>query len=132
MRPGKANKNASKEPLYKEFYQNFSRNMGHGDRNSNIHCCMHYIMSGNCYSSDWSGSADDIIADRNWEGKESMSSGGDELGLLLDLDEGSLSVYKNGQKLGVMKRGLAGQYCWVVSLYEGAQVTIKRGTIPPS
>jgi len=66
-----------------------------------------------------------------WYGSESMSSG-DELGILLDLDEGSLSVYKNGRKLGVMKRGLAGPYCWVVSMYIGDQVTIKRGTVPPS
>lgn len=54
----------------------------------------------------------------------------DELGLLLDLDEGTLSVYKNGRKLGIMKRGLAGEYCWVVSVFPRVQVTIKRGTIP--
>ena len=60
----------------------------------------------------------------------SMFSGDEFLGMLLDLDEGTLSVYINGRKLGVMKRGLAGPYCWVVSLYGGAQVTIRRGKIP--
>ena len=52
--------------------------------------------------------------------------------MLLDLDGGTLSVYKNGRKLGVMKRGLAGHYCWVVSLLSGTQVTIKRGPVPAS
>ena len=59
---------------------------------------------------------------------ESISSG-DEIGMLLDLDEGTLSVYKNGRKLGVVEKGLAGPYCWVVSLYVGTQITIKRGAI---
>ena len=53
--------------------------------------------------------------------------------MLLDLDEGTLSVYKNGRKLGVMKRGLAGHYCWVVALVAaGSQVSIKRGPVPES
>ena len=64
------------------------------------------------------------------DGWEATASG-DELGMLLDLDEGTLSVYKNSRKLGVMRRGLAGPYCWVVSLHRGAQVTIKRGMVPP-
>jgi len=55
---------------------------------------------------------------------------GDNIGMLLDLDKGTLSVYKNGRKLGVMKRGLAGPYCWVVSTHEDVQVTIKRGSVP--
>ena len=56
-------------------------------------------------------------------------SGSYTIGMLLDfLDEGTLSVYKNGRKLGVMKRGLAGQYCWVVSMAVGTRVTIKRGS----
>ena len=64
-------------------------------------------------------------------GREEGFPGSCKIGMLLDLDEGTLSVYKNGRKLGVMKRGLAGQYCWVVSLRSGgSQVTIKRGTVP--
>ena len=59
-------------------------------------------------------------------------TGSDTIGMLLDLDEGTLSVYKNGRKLGVMKRGLAGHYCWVISLLGGGQITIKRGTVPAS
>jgi hypothetical protein len=34
---------------------------------------------------------------------------GDRIGLLLDLDQGSLTVYRNGQRLGVMvPSGLSG------------------------
>ena len=58
------------------------------------------------------------------------SSDDDELGMLLDLDEGTLSVYKDGRKLGIMMQGLVGSYCWVVSIFSEADVTIKRGTIP--
>ena len=42
---------------------------------------------------------------------------GDRIGLLLDLDEGSIAVYLNGVRLGVMDDGLSGEYCWAVSLY---------------
>ena len=61
-----------------------------------------------------------------------IASGSYTIGMLLDLDEGTLSVYKNGRKLGVMKRELAGHYCWVVSLRNRSQVTIKRETVPES
>ena len=76
------------------------------------------------------GSDDNFVSDNDWEGMESMSSS-DEMGMLLNLDEGTFSVYKNGRKLGIMKRGLAGPYCWVAS-FQYSQVTIKRGTTPPS
>ena len=66
-----------------------------------------------------------------WNGMEGFY-GSCNIGMLLDLDEGTLSVYKNGRKLGVMKRGLAGHYCWVVSLLEGTQISIKRRPVPAS
>lgn len=48
------------------------------------------------------------------------------LGMLLDLDAGSLAVYKNGRRLGVMAEGLSGEYCWAVSMLgdQGECVTI--------
>ena len=131
MRPGQANESANGTPFRRDFYKHFSRNTGHGERNNNnndkVHCCMYYSYDGGCYLSDW---ADSNENGRNWEGLESMDSDG-EIGMLLDLDEGTLTVYKNRRKLGVMKRGLAGPYCWVVSILRGTSVTIKRGTIPP-
>jgi len=128
MRPGEADQGASGLPLYCDFYQNFSQRFGKYN-NSNVNCCLYNAHNGLSCGSDWEGSRPDIIA--NWDGMESMSTG-DELGMLLDLDEGTLTVYKNGRKLGVMKRGLKGPYCWVVSMLKGIQITIKRGTIPSS
>ena len=131
MRPGKASENARGLPIERRFYQNFSRYMGYGEHNNNVNCCFYDSYEGVCFSSDWSGSNGDIEIDSGWSGMQQMSSG-DEIGLLLDLDEGTLTVYKNGRKLGVMKSGLAGPYCWVVSLFRGVQVTIKRGKISSS
>lgn len=47
---------------------------------------------------------------------------GDCVELLLDLDQGSMTVtvYKNDERLGVIvTSGLRGEYCWAVSLYSG-------------
>ena len=52
-----------------------------------------------------------------WEGQQGAKAG-DSIGLLLNRGEGSLSVYKNNERLGVMvAAGLSGEYCWAVSLY---------------
>ena len=88
---------------------------------------MYNTFDGCCYSHDW---GEGEFVRETWDGMEDLS-GSYTIGMLLDLDEGTLSVYKNGRKLGVMKRGLAGQYCWVVTLLPGRQVTIKRGPVPP-
>jgi hypothetical protein len=56
--------------------------------------------------------------DSYWEGMQSAREG-DRIGLLLDLDAGSLTVYKNDERLGVMQEsGLtdAGGYRWAVAL----------------
>ena len=80
---------------------------------------------GDCFWSDWSD-----YSGEQWEGAKSLKGDG-TIGLLLDLDEGTLTVYKNGRRLGVMKSGLSGEYCWFVSMYEGdSTVSIERGTLP--
>ena len=57
------------------------------------------------------------------------------VGLQLDLDVGTLSVYKSRRRLGIIKDGLSGEYCWLMSI-QGASnstaVQIKRGYIPDS
>jgi len=60
-----------------------------------------------------------------------------ELGLLLDLDEGTLSVYKNGVRLGTMMSGLSGEYVWVMQMIAQANgrpdrqnVRIERAPLP--
>ena len=131
MRPGEAKKNAKYSPMSPGFFNNFTQRAGSEQYNNSVNCCMYKIglgFNGYCWSSDWVEGNPVIEA---WDGMEDFS-GSCKIGMLLDLDEGTLSVYKNGRKLGVMKRGLAGQYCWVVALAVGTQVTIKRGTVPAS
>ena len=51
-----------------------------------------------------------------WEGMQSAWEG-DCIGMLLDLDQGSMTIWKNGEKLGVMQRdGLCGPLCWAVTM----------------
>ena len=55
---------------------------------------------------------------RNWEGMQGVEEPGDRIGLLLDLDQGSMSVWKNDIMLGVMQaEGLSGPLCWATSMH---------------
>ncbi|EJK72548.1 hypothetical protein THAOC_05912 [Thalassiosira oceanica] len=92
---------------------------------STVHCCTCYCGSGRCYWTDWGneeGSSD-------WQGRESLEGGG-TIGLLLDLDEGTLSVFKNDRRLGVMKEGLGGEYCWFATAGTLCTISISRGRAP--
>jgi hypothetical protein len=60
----------------------------------------------------------------SWEGMQQGVQGarvGDRIGMLLDLDQGSMTVYKNDEWLGVMATGLSGEYCWAVELYHESE-----------
>jgi hypothetical protein len=50
-----------------------------------------------------------------WEGQQGFRVG-DVVGLLLDCDAGTLTVKKNGKRLGVAATGLAGKFCWAAAL----------------
>ena len=52
----------------------------------------------------------------DWAGEEETREASFKIGFALDLDEGTLDVYKNDRRLGTMISGLVGEYCWVVSL----------------
>ncbi|EJK51554.1 hypothetical protein THAOC_29263 [Thalassiosira oceanica] len=67
---------------------------------SNAHCCAYKCSSGRCLWTDW-----DNGQEFDWQGQEGLPRSG-TIGLLLDLDEGTLSVFKDGRRLGVMKEGL--------------------------
>ena len=69
----------------------------------------------------------------NWEGMQSAQKEGDRIGMLLDLDQGSMTVYKNDERLGVMATGLSGEYSWAVTLYgRGSSVRIESAPAPAS
>ena len=103
---------------------------------SDVHCATYYSMEGSCVWSDWRGYG---AKTKKFMGKGHFCSPFDtrELGLLLDLDEGTLTAYKGGTRLGVMIDGLAGDYVWVSHVLAQAHasphcqnVQIKRGNVP--
>jgi hypothetical protein len=63
---------------------------------------------------------------------EAARERGDRIGLLLDLDQGSMTMFKNGRRLGVMATGLSGEYCWAALLGWGSAVRIGAGRAPAS
>ena len=99
---------------------------------SNIHCCLYYDMKGTCEYSDWKKYP-------SGHGMKGFDIYDGELGLLLDLDEGTLSVYKNGVRLGTMMSGLFGEYTWCAQILSQANgrpdrqnVRIERAPLPTS
>ena len=57
------------------------------------------------------------------QGQQGARTQGDRIGMLLDLDQGSMTVYKDGEKLGVMQP--EGLLCWAVSIaghYDSARI----------
>ncbi|EJK71365.1 hypothetical protein THAOC_07210 [Thalassiosira oceanica] len=76
-----------------------------------VHFCHFYQSDGRCFYSNWEGDSTESI----WDSYNNYERGIGTLGMLLDLDIGTLSVYRNGQKVGTLKDGLAGVYCWIAS-----------------
>ncbi|EJK61117.1 hypothetical protein THAOC_18445 [Thalassiosira oceanica] len=110
------------------------------DWGEDLHCCSYHSGEGKCFHVNWNNedkNVEDGWGGDDWEGMEPMSMT-DSLvvGLLLDLEKGTLSVFKDGQKLGVMKEGFTGAYCWYFGRYGGNgdndrfSVKINRG-MPP-
>lgn len=58
--------------------------------------------------------------------------GSDRIGLLLDVDAGKLSVYRNGIKLGTMVQGLSkqGQYVWILHIMRIGDSVMVDGPLP--
>ena len=88
-----------------------------------VHCCRLVMRDGNCFWYDWEGHAKNT----NWEGRGDYDGHCNTLGMLLDLGEGTLSVYQNGRRVGTLKDGLAGEYCWIAGFECGGDVSIQRG-----
>ena len=53
----------------------------------------------------------------DWEGRQGAKEQDNRIGMLLDLDQGSMTLWKNDVKLGVMQaEGLSGPLCWLGGL----------------
>ena len=94
---------------------------------SNVHCCSYYCGSGDCFWTDWDN---ERSSSSNWPGREGFWAESGTVGLLLDLNEGTLSVFKNGRRLGVMKNGLGGEYVWFVAARSACTISMSKGRAP--
>ncbi|EJK44539.1 hypothetical protein THAOC_36911, partial [Thalassiosira oceanica] len=92
------------------FYPDFlaQRLVEWGD--DKVHACEYDCEDGLMNWTNWDDGRIAIMVIHYWEGMEDCRTG-DTVGMLLNLDEGTLSVYKNNRRLGVMKDGLSGPYC---------------------
>ena len=94
---------------------------------SNVHCCDYRCDNGNLTWTNWDN--EDWMSD--WQGREGLGGrGSGTIGLLLDLNEGTLSVFKNGRRLGVIKDGLGGEYCWFVSVCSACMISMSKSRAP--
>ena len=68
-----------------------------------------------------------------WNGQQGESTKGGTLGLLLDLNDGSLAVYKGGQRVGlaVPPGTLVGPLCWAadVMCYNDEHAATHHGAV---
>jgi hypothetical protein len=85
---------------------------------------------GNCFYFTYNGLS--FPGAHDWEGMQYAVKEGDRVGMLLDLDQGSMTVYKNDERLGVMMTGgLSGEYSWAVALrYRDSRARVEAAAIP--
>ena len=103
----------------------FLRDLQHGrtDRwKGDVHLFQFNMKFKFCFWSDWEG---DVGTDR--KGCQSYNEDCMSLGMLLDLGNGTLSLYQRGRRLGTLKEGLAGEYCWLAGFYSSGDLSIQRG-----
>ena len=111
------------EEMYGEFLAARTIEWGNGD----VHACSCSASRGMI----WTNWADRTEESEHcyWEGMECLDDFINPVvfGMLLNLDEGTLTVYVGGHRVGVMKRGLSGSYCWYATLFdEGNKVEISK------
>lgn len=125
-------------PIYDTALNDFLDEKTDAWGKSNVHTCIYSDFEGDCEWSDWDTN---LCEEIKWDGMEGFTCQQDgkvgQVGLLLDLDEGTLTVYKDGKRLGIMMRGLAGEYCWTVSILAQAHgcphkqnVRVERAPVP--
>jgi hypothetical protein len=88
-----------------------------------------YRVSEHCFYSTNGGQC--FPRNRDWMSMQSATEG-DKIGLLLSCDSGSLTVFKNGERLGVMATGLDGEYSWAVSMAGAASIAHIQPDAAPS
>ena len=88
-------------------------------------------VDGHCFYFTFSGHR--YPGRNDWKGMQSTREVGDRIGMLLDLDQGTMTVYKNDERLGVMATGLSGEYSWAVTIvFKRDSVRIEAAEAPAS
>ena len=92
---------------------------------------VHYV-DGHCFYNTYGGQCYNTYGRIDWEGRQAATEQGDRIGMLLDLDQGSMAVWKNGERLGVMQsEGLTGPLCWAALVRnQGDDARIESAPIP--
>ena len=86
-------------------------------------------VDGHCFY--WTLNGGRYPGDIEWEGRQPAREQGDHIGMLLDLDQGSMTVWKNDVRLGVMvAEGLSGPFCWAVRLSNGGPDSARIESAP--
>jgi hypothetical protein len=90
-----------------------------------------HSVDGHCFYETFNGHR--YPGKHDWEGKQHAMKRGDRIGMLLDLDQGTMTVYKNDERLGVMATDLSGEYSWAVTmLFTHDSVRIEAAEAPAS
>ena len=91
-----------------------------------------YDVDGHCFYRTYGGHR--YLGAIDWEGMQTARQQGDRISMLLDLDQGSMTVWKNDVKLGVMAaEGMRGPLCWAATMYRSSEsVRIDSAVAPPS
>ena len=85
-----------------------------------------HTVDGHCFY--WAYFGDRYRGEHDWEGMHDAREQGDRIGMLVDPDQGSMTVWKNDVKLGVMvAEGLRGPLCWAVTIFCGDSGMIDVG-----
>ena len=108
------------------FYHAFLAQRSDDWGDGNVHACEYSSYTGKVCWTDW-----DDGDDADWEGMECCGTG-DTIGMLLNLEKGTLTVWKNNRRLGVMKDGLSGPYCRYTTVAGSESVAIQKAYLPIS
>ena len=116
----------------RRFYSDFLAQRSDDWGNGNVHAFEYQSIDGYAHWTDWDLEAEEEEEDErwaHWEGIDTCGSG-DTVGMLLNLDNGTLNVYQNNRHLGEMEDGLSGPYCWY-GLVDVNDVVAIRQALPP-
>lgn len=118
------------DPMDRDHYDELQQERTERWGESNVHSCRLTVGGFNniVSSCSWNHS---YVTEHLRERENEVFTSGDRIGMLLDLDFGTLCVYRNDCRVGVMASGLSGEYCWCgVMITPGPDIHIEKGSIP--